>query len=89
MSVSRHARIAGTIALGLVAAVLTPAVSGAQEPDPAATEQQRADVRARAAEVDLQVDAIQAESAEVNAALAEIGANVTTQRAELDAAEAA
>jgi LAS superfamily LD-carboxypeptidase LdcB len=89
MSVSRNARIAGAIALGLVAAVLTPAVSAAQEPDPAATEQQRADVRARAAEVDLQVDALQAESAEVNAALAEIGANVTTQRAELDAAEAA
>lgn len=89
MSASRKAHIAGAIALGLMAAVLTPAVSGAQEPDPAATDQQRDEVRAKAVEVDLEVDALQAASAEVNAALAEIEANVSTQRAELDAAETA
>jgi peptidoglycan hydrolase CwlO-like protein len=89
MPVSRNWCIAGAIALGLMTAVLTPAVSGAQEPDPAATEHQRDEVRAKAAEVDLQVDTLQAASAEVNTALAEIEANVRTQRAELDAAETA
>ncbi|MGH9113819.1 MAG: D-alanyl-D-alanine carboxypeptidase family protein [Acidimicrobiales bacterium] len=89
MSGSRNARIAGAVALGLMAAVVTPAASGAQEPDPAATERRRDDLRATAAEVDLEVDALQAASADVNAALVEIAANVRTQRAELDAAETA
>jgi LAS superfamily LD-carboxypeptidase LdcB len=77
------------LAAVLVVAALTPSVSAAQEPDPEATEQERDEVRARQAEVELDIDALEAKDAEVKAALAEIERNVTTQRSELQQAEQA
>jgi D-alanyl-D-alanine carboxypeptidase len=66
------------------AVVLTPVASSAQEGD--ATER-REDVRDRRAQIDLEVDALQADVAEVNQALARLQRNVATQRAELAEAE--
>ncbi len=77
------------LAVALTLAALTPAASSAQEPDPEATEQQRDDVRARQAEVGLELDALGAKDTEVRAALAEIERNVATQRSELEQAERA
>ena len=77
------------LAVALTLAALTPAASSAQEPDPEATEQQRDDVRARQAEVGLELDALEAKDADVRAALAEIERNVATQRSELEQAERA
>ena len=77
------------LAAVLVVVALTPSVSAAQEPDPAATEQERDEVRARQAEVVLEIDALEAKDAEVKAALAEIERNVATQRSELAQAERA
>lgn len=76
-------------ALAVVLAVvsLTPSVSAAQESDPSATEQERDEVRARQAEVVIDVDALEAKDAEVQAALAEIERNVARQRSELEQAE--
>jgi LAS superfamily LD-carboxypeptidase LdcB len=75
----------------MAVAVLTPAphTSGAGEPDPEKTKQQRDEVRSQRAEVDLQVDALAAEDAEVTGALAELETNVATQEAELEEAERA
>jgi LAS superfamily LD-carboxypeptidase LdcB len=83
------ARLRRLLAVALTLAALTPAASSAQEPDPEATEQQRDDVRARQAEVGLELDALEAKDAEVRAALAEIERNVATQRSELQQAERA
>jgi LAS superfamily LD-carboxypeptidase LdcB len=66
---------------------LTPSIGAAQEPDPGATEQERDEVRARQAQVVIEVDALQAKDAEIQAALAEIERNVARQRSELDQAE--
>lgn len=77
------------LAVALAVAALAPPASYAQEPDPAATEQQRDDVRAQQAEVVLELDALEAKDAEVRAALAEIERNVATQRSELQQAERA
>ena len=77
------------LAVVVAVAALTPSVSAAQEPDPAATEQERDEVRARQAEVVVEVDALEAQDAEVSAALAEIEGNVARQRSELEQAERA
>ena len=66
---------------------LTPSIGAAQEPDPGATEQEREEVRARQAQVVIEVDALQAKDAEIKAALAEIERNVARQRSELEKAE--
>jgi septal ring factor EnvC (AmiA/AmiB activator) len=73
----------------LAVAALTPSVSAAQEPDPGATEQERDEVRARQAEVVIEVDALEAKDVEVRAALAEIERNVARQRSELERAQRA
>ena len=75
------------LAVVVAVAALTPAVSAAQEPDPAATEQERDEVRARQGEVVVEIDALEAKDAEVRAALAEIDRNVARQRSELQQAE--
>jgi LAS superfamily LD-carboxypeptidase LdcB len=75
------------LAVVLAVAALTPSIGGAQEPDPGATEQERDEVRARQAEVVIEVDALEAKDAEVRAALAEIERNVAQQRSELEQAE--
>jgi D-alanyl-D-alanine carboxypeptidase len=77
------------LAVVLAVAALTPSISAAQEPDPGATEQERDEVRARQAEVVIEVDALEAQDAEVRAVLAEIELNVARQRSELQAAERA
>jgi LAS superfamily LD-carboxypeptidase LdcB len=77
------------LAAVVVVAALTPSTSAAQEPDPEATEQERSEVRARQAEVGIEIDALEARDAEVRAALAEIGRNVARQRSELQRAERA
>ena len=75
------------LAVVLAVAALTPSVSAAQEPDPAATEQERDEVRARQAEAVIEIDALEAQDAEVRAALAEIERNVARQQSELQQAE--
>ena len=85
----RLALITAVVALGSGAAVWSPVASGADDPDPAKTERERDAVRSQRAEVDLQIDTLQAKDAEVQAALAELETNVATQRAELDEAERA
>ena len=75
------------LAVVLTVAALTPSISAAQQPDPGATEQERDEVRARHAEVVIEIDALEAQDAEVRAALAEIERNVARQRSELQAAE--
>jgi peptidoglycan hydrolase CwlO-like protein len=85
----RLALVIGVVALGSGAAVWSPVASGADDPDPAKTERARDDVRSQRAEVDLQIDALQAKDVEVQAALSELENNVATQQAELDEAERA
>jgi peptidoglycan hydrolase CwlO-like protein len=85
----RLALVTGVVALGSSAAVWSPVASGADDPDPAKTERERDDVRSQRAEVDLQIDALQAKDVEVQAALSELENNVATQQAELDEAERA
>jgi LAS superfamily LD-carboxypeptidase LdcB len=77
------------LAVALAVVILTASATAAQEPDPGATQQQRDDVRARQAQVVLQVDALGAKDAEVRAALTQIERNVATQRSELRQAEQA
>src|SRR5262245_53955282 len=77
------------LAVVLTVAALTPSISGAQQPDPGATEKERDEVRARQAEVVIEIDALEAQDAEVRAALAEIERNVARQRSELQAAQQA
>ncbi|HKA82996.1 MAG TPA: D-alanyl-D-alanine carboxypeptidase family protein [Acidimicrobiales bacterium] len=85
----RLALVAAVVALGSGVVVWSPVASGADEPNPQKTERDRDAVRSQRAEVDLQVDALQAKDAEVQAALTELEANVATQEAELDEAERA
>jgi septal ring factor EnvC (AmiA/AmiB activator) len=85
----RAAPIIAVVALAPLVAVWSPVASGADDPDPAKTERERDAVRAQRAEVDLQIDTLDAKDAEVQAALAELETNVATQEAELDEAERA
>jgi LAS superfamily LD-carboxypeptidase LdcB len=72
------------LAVALVAvATATPATSDAQEPTP---EQQRDEVRREAAEAALDIDALRAEDAVVQQALADLQANVNAQQADVNAA---
>jgi LAS superfamily LD-carboxypeptidase LdcB len=83
-SFSHKAVLARGLAVALVVAVTaTPAVSDAQQPTP---EQQRDEVRRQAAEAALEVDALRAEDAVVQQALADLQANVDTQQADANAA---
>lgn len=82
----RNALLRVLVVAVVAAAGLTPAVSSAQEPDPA---QQQAQVRAQQAQVALDVDALTAEDAQVQAALVEIQANVDAHQATLAGADRA
>jgi peptidoglycan hydrolase CwlO-like protein len=78
------------VAVGVAAALLSPASSDAQTPgNPIETERRLGEVRAQRGEVDLQVNALVAEDAEVQAALVVLEDNVATQQAELEEAERA
>ncbi len=70
--------------MALVATVTAaPTVSDAQQPTP---EQQRDEVRRQAAEAALEIDALRAEDAVVQQALADLQANVDAQQADANAA---
>ena len=78
------------VAVGVAAALLSPATSDAQTPgNPIDTERELGEVRAQRGEVDLQVDALVAQDAELQAALVVLEDNVATQQAELEEAERA
>jgi LAS superfamily LD-carboxypeptidase LdcB len=86
--VTRRKLVTGVVVTVVAVAVLLGSTAtNAQEPDPAATEQERADVRARQAQVALDVDALAAKDVEVRAALTEIERNVAAQQTELRDAE--
>jgi septal ring factor EnvC (AmiA/AmiB activator) len=85
----RIALMTAVVALGSVVAVWPAVASSADDPDPAKTERERDTVRVQRAEVDLEIDTLQAKDAEVQAALAVLETNVATQEAELDEAERA
>ena len=72
------------VVAGVIVALLTPATSSAQEPNPAETERQLGEVRAQKGEADLQVNARVAQDAEVQAALVLLETNRATQQAERD-----
>src|SRR5690606_15372785 len=78
-----------TVTVGVFAALLSPQSSGAQEPDPAETERQLEEVRAQRGEAQLEVDALMAQDAEIEAAISTLETNVATQQAELEEAERA
>ena len=83
-----HTRIMVTV--GVAVALLTPATSNAQTgPNPIETERRLGEVRAQRGQVDLDVSALTAQDAQLQAALDTLGANVATQQAELDEAERA
>jgi hypothetical protein len=83
-SFSHKAVLLRGFAVALVVAVTaTPAVSDAQQPTP---EQQRDDVRQQAAEAALEIDALRAEDAVVQQALADLQVNVDAQQADVNAA---
>ncbi|HEY8523584.1 MAG TPA: hypothetical protein VIL48_01385 [Acidimicrobiales bacterium] len=77
--------IRGALAVLVGTAVLSPARSSAQE-DPSA---ERERVRERQAQVDLQIDALRADRAEIDRALRQLRRNVATQQAEADEARRA
>ncbi|HET6950628.1 MAG TPA: hypothetical protein VFI47_09645, partial [Acidimicrobiales bacterium] len=73
----------------MTVAMLGPAATEAQEPNPAETERKLNDVRTQRGEIDLQVNGLAAEDAQVRAAVAALETNVASQQAELDEAERA
>jgi D-alanyl-D-alanine carboxypeptidase len=72
------------LAACLAAAALGPSASSAQEPSP---EAQRDQVRNQAAQVAADVDALEAEDAQIQAALATLQTNVANQQAALASAQ--
>jgi peptidoglycan hydrolase CwlO-like protein len=76
----------GAIAVTLGAAVLTPVASSAQEDDPT---ERREQVREQRSQLDLQIDVLEADAAEIDQAMADLERNVATQQAELAEAERA
>jgi peptidoglycan hydrolase CwlO-like protein len=79
----RTALSRGLVALVVAATALTADPSGAQE----STEDELDEVRARSAEVELELDVIAAEDAEIQAALAELQTNVAGQQVVATAAQ--
>jgi len=78
------------VAVGVATALLTPESSDAQTgPNPVETERRLGEVRAQRGQVDLEVNALTAQDAQLQAALDVLESNVATQQAELDEAERA
>jgi septal ring factor EnvC (AmiA/AmiB activator) len=78
------------VAVGVTTALLTPATSDAQTgPNPVETERRLGEVRAQRGQVELEVNALTAQDAQLQAALDVLESNVATQQAELDEAERA
>ena len=87
-SASARRPLRGLLAVGFVAILLgAPTAIQAQEP-PKDPREEREQVREQRAEMAAQVDALEAENAEVLAALADLDADVTAQKASLADAEA-
>ncbi len=80
----RHGRRFVVAATAALLATLIPLAAGAQDADPAATRQE---LRQQAAANAADVDATRASQAEVSAALAAVGADVTGQQAVLEDAQ--
>ena len=88
----RHVLIRLTAIIGVSCALLAPDAPGAEAPDeprPEETRRQLDEVREQRGRAVLDVDALAAEDAEVQAAIATLEENVASQRAELDEAERA
>ncbi|HKY66582.1 MAG TPA: hypothetical protein VJM49_09440, partial [Acidimicrobiales bacterium] len=77
------------VAVGVASAFLLPEATSAQEPNPAETERRLNEVRAQSGQIDLQVDALAAQDAQIQSAITTLETNVSTQQAELDEAERA
>jgi peptidoglycan hydrolase CwlO-like protein len=78
------------VAVGVTTALFTPATSDAQTgPNPIETERRLGEVRAQRGQIDLEVNALTAQDAQLQAALDVLESNVATQQAELDEAERA
>ena len=77
------------VVVGVAVALVLPEATEAQEPNPAETERRLNEVRAQSGQVALDVDALEAQDAQVQAAIATLETNVATQAAELDEAERA
>jgi peptidoglycan hydrolase CwlO-like protein len=79
------------LVVAVATAVLNPATSDAQQPppNPAETERRLNEVRAQRGQIDLEVNGLTAQDAQVQAAVAALQTNVATQQAELDEAERA
>jgi peptidoglycan hydrolase CwlO-like protein len=90
----RSVLVRTVVAVALATALLTPAASDAQQPpnpdpNPAETERRLGEVRAQRGQVDLDVNALTAENAEVTAAVATLETNVANQQAAVDEAQRA
>jgi LAS superfamily LD-carboxypeptidase LdcB len=77
------------VALVALAALWAPEVSDAAPVQEPGLEEQQQDIEARRGEVALEIDAMRADNAEIEAALAVLDANVASQQAALDTATAA
>src|SRR5690606_4027954 len=80
------------VALAVSCALLTPDLTEARagdDPDPEATQRKLDEVREQRGQAELDVDALEAEDAEVSTAIATLEENVALQQAELDEAERA
>ena len=73
--------------LGLVLIAVLPTESAAKPPDERSTEEQRAEVRAKQGEVELEVDVLEARNSDLTAALATLADNVAHQQALLEEAQ--
>src|SRR6266545_2848585 len=76
-------------AILFILAVFAPSATHAASGQEKNTEDQRADVRARKGEVDLQVDLLKAQNNEIATALKTLDTNVATQAAQVEEAERA
>jgi peptidoglycan hydrolase CwlO-like protein len=90
----RSVLVRTVVAVAVATALLTPAASDAQQPpnpdpNPAETERRLGEVRAQRGQVDLDVNALTAENAEVTAAVATLETNVANQQAAVDEAQRA
>jgi len=82
-------RFAAVVGLALVSTLptATSATSSRQPPPGTSSEQQRAEVREKQGEVEIEVDVLEARNSELTAALATLADNVAHQQAQLEEAQ--
>jgi septal ring factor EnvC (AmiA/AmiB activator) len=88
---SRASIVRGLLAVAVGAVVLSPVPSSAElsRPPQEDPQQEREEVRERQSQIEVEVDALQASSAEINRTLTRLQRNVATQQAEATEAERA